>query len=256
MPHSATPAEDVWHAAGYAAVRRAAEAFLVVASSLDGSLAQATVPGQEWTGRDVLAHVVSVCRRYLISRERASSAEDLARLNAEELRDVSGSIADLCAEVRDLVDRMAALPGQLPAGMPLRFHAGAALPLAGGWGNLVGEFLAHGHDLHALGAPRPGCSGADLEPLWRCTLSALGPWLTPVGRQAHERWILELGFSSGPVVLNLAGGRVSVDSRGTGSERIVAGDAVDVTLAAIYHRRPSRPVPVAAHELASRIRNF
>lgn len=251
------PAADLlWHEAGYEAVRRTASAFLRVAESLDEQTAQRRAPELAWTGREVVAHVVTVCRRYLNSRERAASAEDLARLNAAELEALQGTTEQLCAEISKLIEQMATLPARVPAGVPLLFHAGQQLPLSGGWGNLVGELLAHAHDLHALGAPLPAVDGADLEPLWRCTLRALGPWLTPLGATVQESWLVDIGFASGPVSLSLADGTISLDpGDGSPTYRLV-GDAVDVTLVAVYHRRPLGPVPAAAHELATRIRDL
>jgi hypothetical protein len=135
------------------------------------------------------------------------------------------------------------------------FHAGQQITIAGGWGNLLGELLAHGDDLaRATGRPF-GIPDEDLEILWRFTMPALQGWLSPAADEVAESWGLQLPF--GGIVLVIDHGTIRCGPREpalAAHHDIEITDVAGFTLAFPYKRRPITD-PYAAR-LASRFRDL
>jgi hypothetical protein len=152
-----------------------------------------------------------------------------------ELGDLDARLADMRAQIDSLEPVIDALDPHLA----LPFHGGRTVTLAGGWGNLLGELLAHGDDIaRATGVPWT-MDAPDLEVLWRCTTPALGGWLSDAGRAATDAWRVDLGFASGPVTVRFTGGDVAIDD--VAPDAVAADlrlDAIEGTLAVPYGRRP------------------
>ena len=75
-------------------------------------------------------------------------------------------------------------------------------PGAGGWGNLLGELLAHGDDIaRATGSPF-AIPSADLEILWRFTAPLLQGWIRPETAPLNEEWRLRFPFGDVDAVLD------------------------------------------------------
>jgi len=231
-----------WHRAGYEAAVAATDRFAATVRRLDDAQLRTLVPGLSWTALEVVAHVASVYQRYTVNRRRAATPAEVAEHNAEDLLALGAtSCDDASALVEDMVVQLATFAGVIDHVEPDRrfpFHGGQEVTLAGGWGNLLGELLAHGDDIARATGSRWTLDAADLEPVWRFGAPILGGWLTDAGRQATDRWRLDYGFSTGPVLLTFTGGgfEVGLDD-GAPVEHTIAADPVETTLAVPYGRR-------------------
>lgn len=118
--------------------------------------------GSAWTVRDVVAHLVTVARRY--TRRDPDSTDGLGetprevdRINAEELAALGDAsrdelLTELEAELETL--RIMYPPEQLDLHRTFPFHGGVCIDAAAAQSNLIGEFTIHGRDI-AQAAHRP-----------------------------------------------------------------------------------------------------
>lgn len=125
---------------------RALERVVELARSVDPSLP--TGDGS-WTAHDVLAHLVTVIRRYTNPDVRlAATAREVDEVNADELAGLAdtpmGTLAEqLVAGHRAYQD----LWSKFPLDAELRFHAGLRFDAASLRANWLSELLVHGRDV-------------------------------------------------------------------------------------------------------------
>lgn len=112
------------------------------------------VAGSDWTAGEVAGHVLTVLRRY--TRRDLDSSEGLspdpngvAGINAVALEDLElTNVAEVLDCVwRELADLERILPRSTDLNRRYPFHSGQQVDAAGWLGNLIGEFLVHGHDV-------------------------------------------------------------------------------------------------------------
>ncbi|MEZ0577131.1 maleylpyruvate isomerase family mycothiol-dependent enzyme [Nocardioides sp. MH1] len=114
----------------------------------------------DWTARDVVAHVLTVVRRYttrdLDSWDGLSSTPaEVNEQNAAELAAlVDVGMDDLVAELRKELETLTAIYREVDLDASYRFHFRTEIDGYGGLGNMIGELLVHGYDI-ARGAGRP-----------------------------------------------------------------------------------------------------
>ena len=121
-----------------------------------GAEPAAVVPGSTWRVRDVVAHVVTVIRRYTRGVTIGDHPRDVDRINEDELATLADlEIDQLLAEheqelaaLRDGWGQLTDLTTTFP------FHGGAAVDAAAALANVVGEHLVHGRDI-AMAAGEP-----------------------------------------------------------------------------------------------------
>ena len=227
-----------WHRYGAERTAHHVDRLIEMVQTLDDVDLAAQVPGMKWTAQDVFAHVVTVWRRYTVNPERADTWRDVARANATDLAGIDHDLDFLIEDLRVQTATMLAFPDRVPPTMPLPFHAGQTLTLAGGWGNALNELLIHGDDIARATGRQWTFDAADTEPFWRFTSLALPGFLSDRGRAADDRWLLDFGFETGPVRLRFLRGDVLVDEPGE-ADFVVAGDPVEITLAMPWRRRPT-----------------
>lgn len=242
-----TTALEHWHRYGWERTTAVAADFVAFVASHDADQLDRPVPDMDWRAIDVVAHVASVFRRYTVNPERAVDAADVARQNAADIDEMDESVGTMLDDITAHVALMEAAIAMVEPAHEFPFHAGQPITLAGGWGNAIGELLAHGDDIsRATGEPWT-VDGADLEPLWRFSTKVLPGWLTPEGQAVTETWELRFGFASGPVRLRFDHGAVLVDAEVPGGEpdHVIEGEATATTLAVPYQRRPADDPAVA-----------
>jgi uncharacterized protein (TIGR03083 family) len=206
------------------------------AADLLGRVDEAMPVGDQWTARDVLAHLVCVVNRYneFDPSRLASTPRGVDGVNRRELDDLDGctraSLLDrLDAEMGDFHARWGPAEG-LPLSTELSFHGGGTIDLQSGLANLVGEFLVHGLDVSR-------CAGSDWEiaPRDGALLCGLATQLLPSYVRADHRTTLSARFDLDgvePWVLDLHG-PVATSRRPAGDERFdvhLCGPATPVAL--------------------------
>lgn len=137
-----------------AAHRRVADLF--------GRVDEAMPVGDQWTARDVLAHLVCVVNRYneFDPNRLAATPRGVDGVNRRELDELDGCARQelldrLDTEMGDFHDRWGPAAG-LPLSTELPFHGGGTIDLQSGLANLIGELLVHGLDVSR-------CAGSDWE---------------------------------------------------------------------------------------------
>jgi uncharacterized protein (TIGR03083 family) len=240
----------VAHASGLELVRRHTARFAAFVAALSDEDVTRPVPGSAWTVAETVAHVSTVYLRYTVDLRRAASPAEVAAHNAEDLARVGTEVSAALASMAAQVERMPGAINLFAPDQPLPFHAGQTITLAGGWGNLLGELLAHGDDIARATGGSFTIPSADLEVLWRFTTPALQGWLHPDTAGLHERWRLMLEF--GALDLLIDDGRLHVTDAGVDppDHLVVAPDAAELALTVPYGRRPAADPEVTL--LASR----
>lgn len=236
-----------WHREGFERGTANTERFVALVSGLDADQLASPVPGLDWRAIDVVAHVASVYRRFTVNRRRASDFREVAQHNADDIAEIGTDADALTADMLAQLELMGSVVDQIDPSHLFEFHAGQPITMAGGWGNMIGELLAHGDDIaRATGATWTVDAG-DLEPFWRYTSQVMPGWFTEAAKTATDRWELDLGFASGPVRLRFTGGGLARDEPGPWNpDHVVAGDPVAITLAVPYRRRDSDSPEVLA----------
>ena len=129
-----------------------------------------------WTSRDVLAHLVTVARRYTTVPRLADNPRGVDLINAEEMAELSDAgVPDLLAAYADGFAGYRALWVQMGPEHMWPFHGGGRLPTAAVRTNWLGEMLVHGYDVAvAAGQPWPvdATSAADLLAFLRLIVPA------------------------------------------------------------------------------------
>jgi uncharacterized protein (TIGR03083 family) len=236
------------HVRGFELVQRHTERFCDFVSALGEDQLALPVPGVDWTVGQTVTHVHSVYERYTSNLRRATSPAEVAVQNDEDIERLGVDVPASVAAMREHVAFLALIvPGVQPEQL-FPFHAGMQTTLAGGWGNLIGELLAHGDDIsRAVGRPFP-IPSADTEVLWRFSAPLLEGWLRD--QKAHDRWLLRFPFGPIGVVFDgstLRWGSAPVEDP---DHEIVIEDAAEFALVFPYRRR--EPLDEATATLAER----
>lgn len=233
---------DRAHVEGFDLVREHSTQFVRCIRALTDEELARPVPGADWTVGQTFTHVGSVYERYTIDPRRAASPQDVSVQNTENTEDIERrgvDIAASCASIEEQVARMGAIVEHVAPTQTFPFHAGVETTIAGGWGNLLGELLAHGDDIARATGWDFAVPSPDLEILWRYTAPLLDGWLTPDAEQVDESW--DLRFPFGTIQLAIDHGTLhhgdDIDPRPEHRE-IVVDDVAEWTLAFPYRRRP------------------
>lgn len=226
------------HTRGYELVREHSTRFTDHLATLTSDDLARRVPDSDWTAGEVIAHVRSVYERYTINPVRSPSPSLVAEQNAAEVARIGVDVGAAVASIAEQVDRMSAVPAAVAPTQEFPFHGGMTITIAGGWGNLLGELLAHGDDIgRATGKPFR-IPSADLEIVLRFTTPVLGGWLSPHAATADESW--DLRFPFGLIRFTFAGGTLhqgtDVEPRPT-HHAIDVPDAAEWLLTTPYRRR-------------------
>lgn len=237
------------HLRGFELVQLHTRRFTEFVSGLTDEQLALPVPDTEWTVGQTVTHVHSVFERYTSNLRRATSPAGVAVQNQEDIERLG---VDVTASLSAIQEHLAFLALVVPGVEPERqfpFHAGVQTTLAGGWGNLLGELLAHGDDIGRATGRTFTIPSADLEVLWRFTAPLLQGWLRD--RTAHDSWVLRFPF--GPIGVAFDGETLrwndDVDADGEADRtEIVVDDAAAFALAFPYRRRPA-PDPATAELL-------
>jgi len=131
-----------------------------------------------WTVRDVLAHLVTVARRYTSMPRLADTPREVDTINAEELAELSGLTVDaLLDEYAQAFARYREV--WVPMGLEHQwpFHGGGRIGTVALRANWLGEMLVHGYDVAAAAGvdwPIDDADAGDLLGLLRAILPAYG----------------------------------------------------------------------------------
>lgn len=241
------------HHSGLELVDRHVRRFVDFITGLDDVARATPIPGGEWTVAQTVVHLQSVLLRYTTDMRRAESAAAVATQNADDLLRLGGDVDAALASMLADLERLPAAVHVFEPDQLLPFHAGQPITLAGAWGNLLGELLAHGDDVAQAAGTEFNVPGEDLEIMWRFTTPVLAGWLRPDAAEAQERW--RLSFPFGAIDLELDRGRLAVGPAdvtvAVPSERsLEVGDVAEFTLSFPYGRRP--PAEARMANLAGR----
>lgn len=227
------------HTEGFALVQRTTQRFGDAVLALPAADLTLQVPGMEWTVGEVVAHMQSVYERYTVDLRRAPSVADLAAQNQEDVDRLGVDPASSVSSMHAQLDTLATFVPLIPPDRTFPFHGGGTTTMAGGWGNLMGELLAHGDDIGRATSWSFTVPGDDLEVTWCHTIPLLNAWLSP-DYEGEASWDLQFPF--GTVELRFTGGTLGVGIDDglpvAGAHRTIAvGDAADFTLTVPYRRR-------------------
>ena len=224
------------HVEGLELVRVHTKRFVAVVNDLDAQQLAAPAPSSSWTVGDVVAHVQSVFLRYTVDRQRAATPAEVATSNA---RDIETLGVDAPAAVVSIEEQLAFLDTVVALIEPTQefpFHAGQPITMAGGWGNLLGELLAHGDDIARAVGTTFTIPSADLEIMWRFASPVLRGWVRSP-QQPPDSWVLHFPFGAIQFVFDADGLTVSPGDSGGHGHHIAVADAAELALAFPYRRR-------------------
>ena len=225
------------HALGFELVQEHTRRFVEFVRQLPPGSVDQPVEGSDWTVGEVVAHVQSVYLRYTQVGRRSTTPAAVAQQNAEELARLG---TDLSAATASILEQLPVMEPRVALVAPdatFPFHAGQRATLAAGWGNLLGELLAHGDDIARATGTGFTIPGPDLEILWRWTAPMLQGWLRPEAKGTRESW--RLAFPFGRIDVSLHQGQLHWDTDLTAAPDHVVevDDTVELTLAFPYRRR-------------------
>jgi uncharacterized protein (TIGR03083 family) len=225
------------HVKGFDLVREHSSRFASYVRCLSDEEVAQPVPDTDWSVGEVVTHVQSVYERYTADTRRSRTPFDLGEQNGEDVDRIGVDVGRSARSIEEQVDTLASAVAHVDPEQTFPFHAGVATTLAGGWGNLLGELLAHGDDIARATGKDFGVPGEDLEILWRFTSPLLAGWLRRDASVVDESWDLE--FSFGVIRLTIADGSLRVGDRVRRDDhrRIAIADAAEWTLAFPYRRR-------------------
>lgn len=218
---------------------------------LDPAAVDARIPGSEWTVGQTIGHLRAVYLRYTSDGRRAASPVEVAVQNAAD--ELALRPADVAAAVETMQQQVEALRNIVPHVPPDRtfpFHAGQEITMAGGWGNLIGELLAHGDDIARATGTTFEIPSPDTEILWRFAAPVLRGWVRPEAAGFTDTW--ELRFPFGPIQLHFDAGQLTWNaSPAQPPDHVIEiPDAAAFALVFPYRRRP--PVDAATRALTER----
>jgi uncharacterized protein (TIGR03083 family) len=241
------------HVVGFELAREHTQRFLAYVTSLDDAAVAAKVPGSDWTVGETVAHIQSVVRRYTVDRRRVDARSEMAARNAEDVAELGVDVHAAAASIREQLDLLAGAVPHVAPDQQFPFHGGQTITMAGGWGNLLGELLAHGDDIaRATGRPFTIPSG-DLEILWRFTGQVLERWMRVEAAAHRDTWALRLPFGTIDVEFDHGALRWDVHHPTRADHIIEISDAAEFALTFPYRRRPITDPTTAL--LATRFRD-
>lgn len=190
---------------------------------------QTRIPGSDWTAGEVAGHLLTVLRRYT-QRDLTSTAglspdpcgvaginavelEDLDLVNATEILD---QVWQELADLEKIIPRTADLHQRYP------FHSGQEVDVAGWLGNLIGEFLVHGHDVARARGKRWKIGSRNAALALNVVVQAAPGYVSP---DAGDLKLEIRTPETNPWVIDLVDGEAV-------SHRKAAGEPVDVRLVA------------------------
>lgn len=226
------------HTKGFDLVREHSARFVAYARDLTDEQLMLPVPHLSWTVGETITHVQSVYERYTVDLRRAASPSEVGVQNAEDIGRIGVDVDRSTRSIETQVEHLAAVLAHIAPNQPFPFHAGVETTLAGGWGNLIGELLAHGDDIARATGSEFGVPGDDLEIVWRFTAPLLTGWLRDESTGLDESW--DLRFSFGTIRLTITGGSLHHDydcPPRPDHHEITIADAAEWTLAFPYQRR-------------------
>lgn len=241
------------HTKGFDLVREHSARFVTYARSLTDEQLNLTVPGLSWTVGETITHVQSVYERYTVDLRRAATPSEVGVQNAEDISRIGVDVDRSTKSIEAQIEHLAAVLDHIAPNQTFPFHAGVETTIAGGWGNLIGELLAHGDDIARATGTEFGVPGDDLEIVWRFTAPLLTGWLQATSARLDESW--DLHFPFGAIRLTLTGGLLhDGDDRQPRPDHheIDIADAAEWTLTFPYQRRTFADTEPAL--LASRFR--
>ena len=223
------------HVQGFALVQEHTHRFAEFVSGLSAHQLAQRVPDIDWTVGQTVTHVHSVYERYTTNLRRAATPSEVAVQNDEDIERLG---VDVPASVAAIQEHLAFLALIVPSVEPEQmfpFHAGMQTTLAGGWGNLLGELLAHGDDIARATGEGFTIPSRDLEVLWRFTAPLLAGWLRDTA--AHDRWALRFPFGTVGVSFEGQSMRWGGELPADPDHEIVVADAAEFALVFPYRRR-------------------
>ena len=226
------------HTLGFALLQEHTMRFAEFVRQLPAGAADEPIEGSDWNVGQVVAHVQSVFLRYTQDGRRSETPQGVAQQNAD---DVARLGTDMDAAAASILEQVAAIEPFVAGTAPERtfpFHGGQQATLTTGWGNALGELLAHGDDIARATGTEFSLPGPDLELFWRWTASMLQGWVRPEAKRTRESWRLDFPF--GPIDVLLDHGALHWDEPLPAAPDHVVDveDTVELTLAFPYRRRP------------------
>jgi uncharacterized protein (TIGR03083 family) len=227
------------HTKGFDLARAHSERFAAYISALTPADLTRPAPNSDWSVGEVIAHVQSVYERYTINTQRSETPDLLVDQNAQDVARLGVDVDAAVASIHAQLDQLSTVVPMVDPSQEFRFHGGMKVTLAAGWGNLLGELLAHGDDI-AVATGKPFTIGSpDLEIIPRYTAPLLGGWLSPASQGVDESW--DLVFPFGLIRFTVTGGAfihgTHVDPRPT-HHTIEIDDTAEWLLTCPYRRRP------------------
>jgi uncharacterized protein (TIGR03083 family) len=233
------------HTRGFELVQEHTQRFVDFVRRLPAGSADRPVEGSDWTVGEVVAHVQSVYLRYTQVGRRSATPKGVAQQNAEEIAPLGTDLAAATASILDQLPTMEPRVALVAPDATFPFHAGQRATLTAGWGNLLGELLAHGDDIARATGTDFAIPGPDLEILWRWTAPMLQGWLRPAAKGTCESW--RLAFPFGPIGVLLDHGQLrwGTDLTARADHVVEVDDTVELTLSFPYRRRVIRDPALA-----------
>ena len=215
-------------------VEENAARFVALLRSLTEDDLTRRVPGMTWNADEVAKHVLSVLRRYTTDPRRASSVEDLALRNGEDIADLNADISQIAAEILEQVSAIGQFAATVDPDTLFPFNAGVEISPDAAWANLIAEFFVHGDDIAQATGKHVEVPDRDLEGVWRSLLPAAAGWLRPQALDIDESYCLMFPF--GDVRVHLVAGQVITDDDREADWPAACPSASAATLA-FYRRR-------------------
>jgi hypothetical protein len=239
------------HTLGLGLARTHTERFIDLVQALDaGDLARPLRRGG-WTVGETVTHVESVYLRYAGDRRRADSPQGVAVQNAEDLTRLGDDVGRSVAAMRDTIALLEGLVPSLDPEQQVPFHAGRMTTIAGGLGNLLGELLAHGHDIGTTVGRPFAIPSEDTEILWRYTAPLLAGWLRPEATAFTDRWRFRFPFGDLDATFGEATVAWGPSDAATGGAGAGPDHAIDVEDGATFALTfPYRRIPMSDPALA------
>lgn len=206
--------------------------FVALAETVDPHL---PVGEDTWRATDVVAHLGTVIHRCVRRPRPATTPDEVAEINAEELAELGAStMAEFVTELSACQTRYQERWRRLPLEDELPFHAGIELDVATLRANWVSELCLQGWDLaQAAGLPWP-LDDRDALLALRVVLRAMPAWLK--GEELGS-FALRVEVDGGvPQVLVMRNATVEVVDRAVPDAAAVVGGAPAAAALLFYGR--------------------
>jgi hypothetical protein len=227
------------HVVGFELVKEHTARFVAIITGLDEQQLGERVPGGDWTVGETIAHVQSLYLRYTDDDRRSETPRGVAVQNAEDITRLGVDVEAAATTMTEHVQLIEGAVARIDPDRRFPFHAGQSTTLAGGWGNLLGELLAHGDDIARATGATFGLPSADMEIFWRFTAPLLQGWIRAEATDLRETWRLRFPFAEIDAVLDTGTFRWGDAVPGTAEpDHVIAvDDAATFALTFPYRRR-------------------